>query len=235
MLCCFCFCFPRFLFTKRWSDGMRCCKSDWSGLCLFCCYNPHVLSANKLIWAFLFKNFVLLPPSHLALLQIFFLEISFVLPPSPQFLDDIDQEVQAMGHKLTKVSLACEGWNFGEIKMNGALSKIFFEKLSRNSIFFGTVGKPWRCVVLRCCGSHNADHEVTFATGADNFKEAFALPISSISQANTMVCPLLCSTVLFASLTLLQGKTDTIIQFDRDSTAKESVSGGLHFSFIKYQ
>ena len=30
------------LFTPppHWSDGMRCCRSDWPGLCLFCCYQP---------------------------------------------------------------------------------------------------------------------------------------------------------------------------------------------------
>ena len=25
-------------FPLHWSDGMRCCRSDWPGLCLFCCY-----------------------------------------------------------------------------------------------------------------------------------------------------------------------------------------------------
>ena len=31
----------------RWSDGMRYCRSDWPGLCLFCCYYPRVLTANR--------------------------------------------------------------------------------------------------------------------------------------------------------------------------------------------
>ena len=28
------------LFVVYWSDGMRFCRSDWPGLCLFYCYQP---------------------------------------------------------------------------------------------------------------------------------------------------------------------------------------------------
>ena len=44
---------------------MRCCGSDWSGLCLFCCYQPLCCQPTELIWGFFFffLNFpILLPP-----------------------------------------------------------------------------------------------------------------------------------------------------------------------------
>ena len=49
----------------RWSDEMRCCRSDWPGLCLFCCYQPLcVISQQSWFWAFFlfhqFSNFT--PP-----------------------------------------------------------------------------------------------------------------------------------------------------------------------------
>ena len=44
---------------------MRCCRSDWPGLCLFCCYQPScVVSQQSWFWAFLFhkySNFTPLP------------------------------------------------------------------------------------------------------------------------------------------------------------------------------
>ena len=30
-----------------WSDVMRCCRSDWPGLCLFCCSQPSCAVANR--------------------------------------------------------------------------------------------------------------------------------------------------------------------------------------------
>ena len=30
-----------------WSDGMRCCKSDWPGLCLFCCYQTSCVFSQQ--------------------------------------------------------------------------------------------------------------------------------------------------------------------------------------------
>ena len=51
----------------RWSDGMRCCRIDWPGLCLFCCYQTLCVSqmlANKLDCGLLcFINFLILPLS----------------------------------------------------------------------------------------------------------------------------------------------------------------------------
>ena len=34
------------------SDGMRCCRSDWLGLCLFVVINSRVLSANRILGFF---------------------------------------------------------------------------------------------------------------------------------------------------------------------------------------
>mgnify|MGYP003571731538 CR=1 FL=1 len=31
----------------RWSDGMRCCRSDCPGLCLFCCYQPSCVASQQ--------------------------------------------------------------------------------------------------------------------------------------------------------------------------------------------
>ena len=44
---------------------MRCCRSDWPGLCLFCCYQP--LSANRddLGFFLFFIKFPILPPPPL--------------------------------------------------------------------------------------------------------------------------------------------------------------------------
>ena len=46
---------------------MWCCRSDWPGLCLFCCYNPCVLSATRanrvdLGFLFSFHKFPILHP-----------------------------------------------------------------------------------------------------------------------------------------------------------------------------
>ena len=50
------------------SDGMRCCRSDWPVLCLFCCYQPSsVVSQQSWFWAFLFHKFsYFTPPPPLA-------------------------------------------------------------------------------------------------------------------------------------------------------------------------
>ena len=45
----------------RLDDGMRCCRSDWPGLC-FVVINPRVLSANRVDLGFLFHKFSILPP-----------------------------------------------------------------------------------------------------------------------------------------------------------------------------
>ena len=38
--------------------GKRCCRSVWTGLCLFCCYQPsYVVSQQSWFWAFLFDKF----------------------------------------------------------------------------------------------------------------------------------------------------------------------------------
>ena len=51
---------------ERWSDGMWCCRSDWPGLCWFCCYQPLcVVSQQGWFGLFLFhkfSNFTLHPP-----------------------------------------------------------------------------------------------------------------------------------------------------------------------------
>ena len=47
------------------SDGMRCCRSDWPGLCFFCCYQPLcVVSQQSWFWGvfFFFINFPILLP-----------------------------------------------------------------------------------------------------------------------------------------------------------------------------
>mgnify|MGYP003571737672 CR=1 FL=1 len=48
----------------------QCCRSDWPGLC-FCCYQPRVLSANRVDLGFLFVFFINWP----------------ILPPPPSILD----------------------------------------------------------------------------------------------------------------------------------------------------
>ena len=41
----------------RWGDGMRYCRSDWSGLCLFCCYQPLcIISQQSWFGVFCFIN-----------------------------------------------------------------------------------------------------------------------------------------------------------------------------------
>ena len=43
---------------------MRCCRSDWPGLCLFCCYQPLcVVSQQSWFGFFYFINFPILLPS----------------------------------------------------------------------------------------------------------------------------------------------------------------------------
>ena len=58
-------------FESKWSPNctisnrMRCCRSDWPGLCLFCCYQPLCVVSQELIWAFLLhqlSNFTPPPP-----------------------------------------------------------------------------------------------------------------------------------------------------------------------------
>ena len=42
------------LYYVRWSDGMRCCRSDRPGLCLFCYYQLScVVNQQSRFWAFL--------------------------------------------------------------------------------------------------------------------------------------------------------------------------------------
>ena len=63
----FCFFFYKFLILHthththtRWSDGMRCCGSYFSGLLLFCCYQPSCVVSQQ-SW-FCFMNFPISPP-----------------------------------------------------------------------------------------------------------------------------------------------------------------------------
>ena len=65
-------CLPPFFieisFVVHWSDGMRCCRSDWPGLCLFCCYQPLcvIIQQSWFGFFFCFINFlILLPPGGL--------------------------------------------------------------------------------------------------------------------------------------------------------------------------
>ena len=55
----------------RWSDGMRCCRSDWPGLWLFCCYQLScVVSQQSWFGSFFwFKFFPILPPPPSYVLQ----------------------------------------------------------------------------------------------------------------------------------------------------------------------
>ena len=47
-----------------WSDGMRCCRSDWPGLCLFCYHPLCIVSQQSWFWAFFLfhKFYFVLPP-----------------------------------------------------------------------------------------------------------------------------------------------------------------------------
>ena len=65
----------------HWSDGMRCCRSDWPGLCLFCCYQPLCVVSQQR-WFGLFFCFINFPIIS-TFTPIFFIEISFVLLPPP--------------------------------------------------------------------------------------------------------------------------------------------------------
>ena len=60
-------------------DGMRCCRSDWPGLCLFC-FNPCVCQPTEMIWAFLFHKLTNLPTNIIH--RIFF----HFTPPPPAAL-----------------------------------------------------------------------------------------------------------------------------------------------------
>ena len=52
------------------SDGMRCCRSDWPGFGLFCCYQPLVNRDNFGLFLFhKFSNFTV-PPSPQAALKV---------------------------------------------------------------------------------------------------------------------------------------------------------------------
>ena len=64
-----------------WSDGMRCCRSDWPGLFLFCCCQPSCVVSQQSWFGlfFCFINFPILPP-------IFFIEILFYAPSSQNLL-----------------------------------------------------------------------------------------------------------------------------------------------------
>ena len=61
-----CFCKTKYKYQFQESDGMRCCRSDWPGLC-FVVTNPCVLSANRVDFRLLFflfhkfSNFTFLP------------------------------------------------------------------------------------------------------------------------------------------------------------------------------
>ena len=60
---------------------MRCCRSDWPGLCLFCCYQPLCVVSQQR-WFGLFFCFINFPIIS-TFTPIFFIEISFVLLPPP--------------------------------------------------------------------------------------------------------------------------------------------------------
>ena len=49
-------------FWLRWSDGMRCCRSDWPGLFLFCCYQPLCVVSSQSWFGFCFCFFYSPPP-----------------------------------------------------------------------------------------------------------------------------------------------------------------------------
>ena len=52
--------------SLRWSDGMRCCRSDWPGLCLFNCYQPLCIISQQswfgVFFFFFHKLFNFTPP-----------------------------------------------------------------------------------------------------------------------------------------------------------------------------
>mgnify|MGYP003571763443 CR=1 FL=1 len=50
------------LHNVRWSDGMRCCRSDWPGLCLFCCYQPSCVVSQQILGYFGFSLSLSLSP-----------------------------------------------------------------------------------------------------------------------------------------------------------------------------
>ena len=52
----------------RWSDGMRCCRSDGLGLCLFCCYQSSCQPTELILGFFFFITFSK-PPSPLLTIQ----------------------------------------------------------------------------------------------------------------------------------------------------------------------
>ena len=109
------FLYRNFFRLMRWSDGMRCCRSDWPGLCLICCHQPsRVVSQQSWFGLFISEMFQFYSPNPGMLLlffclefqiillvrstftPIFFIEISFVnlfhtfpilLPPPPRYAD----------------------------------------------------------------------------------------------------------------------------------------------------
>ena len=70
----------------RWSDGMRCCRSDWPGLCLFCCYQPSCVNSQQswFVLFFCFINFPILlsiPTPRFNLFLFFYFFFSFIISP----------------------------------------------------------------------------------------------------------------------------------------------------------
>ena len=56
--CCYCYCCIVVLYMQRYykfsSYGMRCCRSDWPGLFLFCCYQPSCVVSQQSWFGFFF-------------------------------------------------------------------------------------------------------------------------------------------------------------------------------------
>ena len=96
-----------------WRDGMRCCRSGWHRLCLFCCYQPSVsYRPTELILGFLFhklSNFA--PFFFLICLFISWIFFLFQIPqssPPPQQLQRYRQLVKKAEQHRNEVIEATE-------------------------------------------------------------------------------------------------------------------------------
>ena len=75
--------------TVRWSDGIRCCRSDGSGLVCFVVINPRVL---ELILSF-FVSYIILTPQFKFVLDYKIKELKQQIEPSEIEVSDMKDQV----------------------------------------------------------------------------------------------------------------------------------------------
>ena len=94
-------------YVVRWSDGMRYCKSDLPGLCLFCCHQPSYAVSHRVDFGLLF--FLFHKFSTFITPILFIHRISFFFTPPPRCAGE--------GHKAfnctSRYNILETGWGRG--------------------------------------------------------------------------------------------------------------------------